>query len=62
MVLESGRGVPGLFASHANTLVLVEALVLGLAAQDEDRAEASLATLNDLRAVLAGRRLDVDAP
>ncbi len=62
MVLESGRGVPGLFASHANTLVLVEALVLGLAARDEDRAEASLATLNDLRAVLAGRRLDVDAP
>jgi DNA-binding MurR/RpiR family transcriptional regulator len=62
MVLESGRGVPGLFASHTNTLVLVEALVLGLAALDEDRAEASLAALNDLRAVLAGRRLDVDAP
>jgi len=61
LVLESGRGVPGLFASHANTLVLLEGLVLGLAAQDPPAAEASLATLNDLRAALAGRRLDVDA-
>ena len=60
VVLESGRGLPGLFASHGTTLVLIEALVLGLAALDEPAAEASLATLNDLRAAIAGRRLDVD--
>jgi DNA-binding MurR/RpiR family transcriptional regulator len=59
--LESGRGLPGLFASHGTTLVLLEALVLGLAAADDQRALASLELLNDLRAALAGRRLDVDA-
>jgi DNA-binding MurR/RpiR family transcriptional regulator len=62
LVLESGRGVPGLFASHTTTLVLIEALVLGLAATRSDVAAASLDSLNDLRAALAGRRLDVDAP
>ncbi len=62
LVLESGRGIPGLFASHTATLVLIEALVLGLAASDQGAAEGSLAHLNDLRASLAGRRLDVDRP
>lgn len=62
LVLESGRGVPGLFASHTTTLVLMEALVLGLAATDTNTAAQSLARLNDLRAALAGRRLDVDTP
>jgi DNA-binding MurR/RpiR family transcriptional regulator len=62
LVLECGRGVPGLFASHTTTLVLIEALVLGLAATRSDAAATSLDTLNDLRAALAGRRLDVDVP
>lgn len=62
LVLECGRGVPGLFASHTTTLVLIEALVLGLAATRSDAAAASLDSLNDLRASLAGRRLDVDTP
>ncbi len=62
VILESGRGVPGLFASHSTTLVLLEALVLGLAAVDQADAEANLGSLNQLRAALAGRRLDVDAP
>lgn len=61
-VLESGRGAPGLFASHATTVVVIEALILGIAATDEPGAEASLVTLNGLRATLAGRRLDVDSP
>jgi DNA-binding MurR/RpiR family transcriptional regulator len=60
--LECGRGMPGLFASHAVTLVVVEALVLAVAAASQEDAEASLATLNELRAALAGRRIDVDAP
>jgi len=59
-VLECGRGAPGLFASHATTLVLLEALVLAVAAGAPAQAEASLAELNDLRAALAGRRVDVD--
>jgi len=41
-------------------MVLLEALILGLAASDAGRADASLVALNDLRAALAGRRLDVD--
>jgi DNA-binding MurR/RpiR family transcriptional regulator len=61
VVLPSGRGRPGLFASHGTTLVLIEALVLALAAADRPAAEASLTTLNELRAAVAGRRIDVDA-
>src|SRR5215471_4931523 len=57
--LPCGRGTPGLFSSHATTVVLIEALVLGLAAADPARAEASLALLNDLRAEAVGRRWDV---
>jgi DNA-binding MurR/RpiR family transcriptional regulator len=59
--LECGRGTPGRFASHGATLVLIESLVLAVAAGDPVEAERSLATLNDLRAALAGRRLDVDS-
>jgi DNA-binding MurR/RpiR family transcriptional regulator len=60
VVLTSGRGRPGLFASHGVTLVLIEALVLAVAAGDRSAAETSLTTLNHLRAELAGRRIDVD--
>ncbi len=60
--LRAGRGRPGLFASHGTTLVLIEALILALAAADRGAADASLQTLNDLRAELAGRRVDVDTP
>jgi DNA-binding MurR/RpiR family transcriptional regulator len=58
--LNAGRGVPGLFASHGATMVLVEALVLATAATDPKRSESSLASLNDMRRSIAGRRLDVD--
>jgi DNA-binding MurR/RpiR family transcriptional regulator len=58
--LDCGRGTPGLFASHGTTLILIESLVLAVAADNRAAAEESLATLNDLRARLAGRRLDVD--
>jgi DNA-binding MurR/RpiR family transcriptional regulator len=62
VTLQCGRGTPGLFASHATTLVVVEALVLAIAAIDQAGSEASLARLNELRAALAGRRIDVDTP
>ena len=46
------RGTPGLFASHAATMVLLEGLLMGLARRDPARAEASLARLVDLRSPL----------
>jgi DNA-binding MurR/RpiR family transcriptional regulator len=60
--LQSGRGTPGLFASHGTTLVVIEALVLALAATDRTTSDASLSALNEIRAALAGRRIDVDTP
>jgi DNA-binding MurR/RpiR family transcriptional regulator len=60
--LRAGRGTPGLFASHAVTLVVIEALVLAVAATDRAGSDASLEMLNELRAELAGRRIDVDTP
>jgi DNA-binding MurR/RpiR family transcriptional regulator len=58
--LNAGRGTPSLFATHGPTIVLLEALVLALAAAHPDRSNTALATLNDLRQSLAGKRLDVD--
>ena len=58
--LSPGRGAPGVFATHGSTVVLIEALVLALAAADPARSAASLEELNSLRRALAGRRLDVD--
>jgi DNA-binding MurR/RpiR family transcriptional regulator len=58
--LDAGRGTPGLFATHGPTIVLLEALVLATAAAHPDRSDTALATLNDLRQSLAGKRLDVD--
>jgi DNA-binding MurR/RpiR family transcriptional regulator len=59
--LQCGRGTPGLFASHGITLVVIEALVLAIAATRPDESEANLKRLNELRAALVGRRLDVDS-
>ncbi len=61
VTLRSGRGRPGEFASHSATLVLIEALTLAVAARDEAAATNALHNLNDLRAAIAGRRLDVDS-
>ena len=58
--LNAGRGSPGLFATHGPTIVLLEALVLAMAAAHPARSDKSLATLNDLRQSLAGKRVDVD--
>jgi DNA-binding MurR/RpiR family transcriptional regulator len=59
--LNAGRGAPGLFATHGPTIVLLEALVLAIAAADPRRSEDALATLNELRRSIAGKRVDVDA-
>jgi len=62
VTLRCGRGAPGLFASHGTTLIVIEALVLGVAAIDEAAAQATLTELNELRAALTGRRNNVDEP
>lgn len=61
VTLVAGRGAPGMFASHGTTIVLIEALVLSLAAAEPTRAQASLDRLNQLRRAITGRRTDVDA-
>ncbi len=58
--LLSGRGRQGMFASHATTVVLIEALALSMAANQPEQAQASVEQLNALRAAIAGRPLAVD--
>jgi DNA-binding MurR/RpiR family transcriptional regulator len=60
--VDAGRGTPGVFASHATTMVLVETLVLAVAATKPKLAKDALDTLNDLRSQIAGRHLPVDPP
>lgn len=57
--LLSGRGRQGMFASHATTIVLVEALALSMAASQPDESQGSLEQLNVLRGEIAGRPLAV---
>ncbi len=47
------RGTPGLFTSHAPTMVLLEALLMGVARVDPERAQSSLAQLDELRSLTA---------
>jgi DNA-binding MurR/RpiR family transcriptional regulator len=58
--LLSGRGPQGKFASHATTIVLIEALALSMAANQPVQAQTSVEQLNVLRSAIAGRPLDVD--
>lgn len=59
VVVPARRGRARRVALHGATLVALEAIALGLAAMDGDRALASLDRLNDLRAAIAGGRHDV---
>jgi DNA-binding MurR/RpiR family transcriptional regulator len=47
------RGTPGFFSSHAPTLLLLEALILGIAETEPTRAQRSLADLTDLRSQIS---------
>jgi DNA-binding MurR/RpiR family transcriptional regulator len=58
--LVSGRGDRRMFASHATTIVVIEALALAMAAAEPARAKASVEQLNALRSAIAGRPLGVD--
>jgi len=59
VVVPARRGRARRVALHGATLVALEAIALGLAAMDGERALASLDRLNDLRATIAGGRHDV---
>jgi len=48
-----------MFASHATTIVLIEALALSMAASQPDESQGSLEQLNVLRGAIAGRPLAV---
>ena len=59
VVVPARRGRARRVALHGVTLVALEAIALGLAAAQGERAVATLERLNDLRAAIAGSRSDV---
>lgn len=59
VVLSVQRGRAGRMALHGATLVVLEALVLGLAVSDQNRALVALDRLNNLREAVNGKRVDV---
>lgn len=56
--LRARRGRPGMFGSIATPLVVMDALLIGLAARERARALAAMGELDDLRAQIVGYRLD----
>ncbi len=62
LTLTCPRGLPGQTSSHAVTVLLLEALVVALAATDRRRATTALSELNRLRGQLQAIPADVDTP
>ena len=60
VALEAPRGRSGDLGSVISTMVVLEALLLGLAKRDRALSLAALESLNDLRAQIVGYRIDVD--
>jgi DNA-binding MurR/RpiR family transcriptional regulator len=60
VALVAPRGRSGMLNTVATTMVVMEALLLGLAARDRPRSLAALEELNELRAQIVGYRVDVD--
>jgi DNA-binding MurR/RpiR family transcriptional regulator len=58
VVVPAQRGRADRVALHATTLAALEAMVLGLAACDRDRALQALERLNDLRIEIGGNGVD----
>jgi DNA-binding MurR/RpiR family transcriptional regulator len=58
--LSAPRGRTGMLASAAAAVVVLDALLLGVAAADRPRSLAALEELNDLRADIVGYRVDID--
>lgn len=60
LTLSCPRGLPSQTSSHAVTVLLLEALIVALAAADPARATTALTELNRLRGHLLGTPADVD--
>lgn len=60
LMLTCPRGLPGQTSSHAVTVLLLEALVVALAATDRHRAATALSELNRLRGHLLATPAEVD--
>ncbi|MHA1546840.1 MAG: MurR/RpiR family transcriptional regulator [Alphaproteobacteria bacterium] len=59
LVLRVARGRADMLSMHTTTLALIEALLVGVAADRPKEAIASLEALNGLRAALAGRSMNL---
>jgi DNA-binding MurR/RpiR family transcriptional regulator len=59
VVIPAKRGNANRVALHGATMVVLESLVLGLAASDKESALSALDRLNDLREAVNGKRTDV---
>jgi DNA-binding MurR/RpiR family transcriptional regulator len=59
LILPVARGRADLLSMHTATLSLIEALLVGIAAEHPDAALQSVEKLNGLRAFLAGRPMDI---
>ncbi|HEY8292815.1 MAG TPA: MurR/RpiR family transcriptional regulator [Thermomicrobiales bacterium] len=60
VTLSARRSRYGLLGSVATTLVLMDALVIGLTARDRARAVMAVSELNDLRSRIVGYRVDTE--
>ena len=61
LVLPVQRGRSDMLSMHTATLGLIEALLVGLAKTQPEKTIASLELLNELRAGVTGRRMDLPA-
>lgn len=59
VIVPARRGSADRMSLHGATLVVLEALVLGLAASDQASSLAALDRLNDFREAVNGKRVDV---
>ena len=60
VALSARRSRYGLLGSVATTLVLMDALIIGLTARDRARAVMAVSELNDLRSRIVGYRVDTE--
>ncbi len=61
LVLSVQRGRTDMLSMHTTTLGLIEALLVGVAKSQPEKAMASLKSLNELRTHVVGKRMDLPA-
>jgi len=58
-VLPVARGRADMLSMHTATLALIETILVGIATQSPDQTIASLKSLNNIRAALSGKPMDI---